>query len=90
MTSSPFTKLKAQHGSATLFWKALTMAEFCELGHKQQAMECPACNDAKGNEPAELAWWKWYKTRTSSKPIKELIATKIDALLDSLADGETK
>jgi hypothetical protein len=47
----------------------------CELGHTQKAMECPACSGSD-----DLAHWRWYRSRTSSKRIKALIDTHMHDL----------
>lgn len=38
----------------------------CVLGHKRQAMECPACSEARGRGEMPVEHWKWYRGRTSS------------------------
>ena len=48
------------------------MTAACSLGHTHQAMECPACAEAKG-ETTSVEWWRWYRGRTSSKRIKALV-----------------
>ena len=55
------------------------MAEFCALGHKSKAMECPACCEASSviNEKMPLEHWRWYRGRTSSKRIKALVSEEI-------------
>lgn len=54
----------------------MSAATVCELGHHVKAMECPACS---GTE--DLAHWRWYKGRTSSKRIKPLVQAHIDRVI---------
>jgi hypothetical protein len=44
----------------------------CILGHTQKAMECPACSGSD-----DLAWWRWYRSRTMSATVK----AKVDEYL---------
>ena len=39
----------------------------CELGHRAQAMECPACSERITGEPASAEWWTWYERRYNRK-----------------------
>ncbi len=49
----------------------------CELGHRAKAMECPACCGS-----ADVAWWKWYRTRTSSTSVRAGVAAWLAAHID--------
>lgn len=55
----------------------------CELGHTQKAMECPSCSGS-----LDSAWWKWYRSRTSSKNVKAAIDRLMKAR-DAKPEGET-
>ena len=41
----------------------ILIAEACALGHRIQAMECPACHEAISGAIAESAWWQWFAKR---------------------------
>lgn len=49
-------------------------AAVCALGHTRKAMECPACSGS-----TDLAHWRWYKSRTSSKRIRAGVQAYLDA-----------
>lgn len=51
----------------------------CALGHTRLAYECPACSEAKDGKPASEEHWRWYRSRTSSKRIKERIDSRAAA-----------
>lgn len=42
----------------------------CVLGHKRKSFECPAC----ATQPMERRAWHWYRSRTSSKRVKDALA----------------
>jgi hypothetical protein len=48
----------------------------CIVGHKQRAYECPGCTEARGT-PCDLDHWRWYRTRTSSKRIRDAVTAVI-------------
>jgi hypothetical protein len=53
----------------------------CELGHTRKAMECPSCSGSDDQK-----WFKWYRSRTSSKAVKE----RIDAYLSHSSVSDTQ
>lgn len=57
----------------------------CVLGHTKRAMECPSCGEAATGEKATVEHWRWYRTRTSSKRIKDLIDKHLAALAPNAA-----
>ncbi len=46
----------------------------CQLGHARKAMECPACSDS-----TDVAWWKWYRGRTSSTEVRARVTAWLAA-----------
>lgn len=54
----------------------MSAEEGCVLGHRRKAMECPGCAEANGSE-ASPAWWRWYRSRTSSKQVKAAIDARL-------------
>ncbi len=65
----------------------MTRAGTCRVGHVTLAMECPGCAEARGYETT-VEMWRWYRTRTSSRAVKDAITAHLATLSEPVSHGQ--
>jgi len=52
----------------------------CALGHTSRAYECPACSEALTGAKCPIEHWRWYRSRTGSKRIRDAVDRYLSAV----------